>query len=143
MIGGYYMTTKQLEEYKLLQAEVKMLQDRIEQGKPVLACDTVRASSPFFPYVEHTVTIRGYDERLHNRYVRLCRRYERRVARHAKSLNEVEEWLDTVTDAKVRLLVQWYYIEGKTWRAAAQRVYGYPSESAARMRVERYLKNNL
>lgn len=137
------MTIKQLEEYRDLRAEVAYLNDKLAKMIPAPASDTVQASSPFFPYVQHTVIIRGYDERMHNRYVRLCRRYERRTERHMKALNEVEEWLDTVTDPKVRLLVQWYYVEGKTWRAAAQRVYGHPCESAARMRVERHLKNNL
>lgn len=100
-------------------------------------CDTVKASYRGFPYTEHTVTVRGYSEKRLNRLNSVVRTLKRREASLAQELDEIEKWLDSVPDAKTRLLIELYYIDGKTWRAAAQRVYGHPCESAARMRVFR------
>ena len=134
------MTIQRLEQYAAMRKEIAHLRKRVADLTDQATgrvCDTVKASSRVFPYTEHTVTVRGYSEKRVTRLNSAVRTVARREAWLARELDEIEKWLDTVPDAKTRLLIEVYYIDGKTWRAAAQQVYGQPCESAARMRVLR------
>ena len=137
------MTIQRLEQYTAMRKEIAHLRKRVADLTDQTTgrvCDTVKASSRVFPYTEHMVTVRGYSEKRVARLNSAVRTVARREAWLARELDEIEKWLDTVPDAKTRLLIELYYIDGKTWRAAAQRVYGRPHESTARSCVERFFK---
>ena len=57
------MTLNQLEQYRDLSKEVKMLERRIadlESRPEVFVSDSVVGSSPCIPYQPHTIAIKGY-----------------------------------------------------------------------------------
>lgn len=135
------MTLELLEQYTDLRKEVADLASRCERAKERVKTRSravVQASAAEYPYVKHSVTVKGYDLRRMGAWGRLERLYRRRYLSLMLQLEEIEAWLGTVEDSKVRQIVRHHYIDGKTWAAAARRVYGHPCEDAARMRVQRY-----
>lgn len=136
------MTIHQLEQYADLRREIKRLEHRIadmqaEAGRHVT--DAVRGSSPQFPYTQHTVRIEGLDQRYLTRLGEAVTLLSRRKGDLMEAFLELEAWLETVPDSKVRQLIELKYVDGKSWHTAARKVYGYPCGDAARMRVKRFL----
>ena len=69
----------------------------------------------------------------------LLRRRRQMAARDL--LSEIESFMATVDDARIRRMIDLHYIQGQTWRQVASRVYGSPAyEDAARMCVKRYFQ---
>lgn len=140
------MTTEKLEQYRALVAEVEVLETRQRKTaakKPDIVTDTVRGSSPYFPYTSHTISITGEDTRHNATLLRIERARNVRIKKAHKLLAEIEEFIATLEDAKLRRIIEVHYIDGKTWRQTATIVYGSPQyEDAARKRVKRFLQKD-
>ena len=138
------MTTEKLEQYRALVAEVEVLEARQRKAssrKPEIVTDTVKGSSPNFPFISHTIGITGEQQDAALQRIQKYRAV--RIAKAHKLLAEIEEFLATVDDAKLRRIIDTHYINGKTWRQTASIVYGSPHyEDAARKRVKRFLQKN-
>ena len=140
------MTTEKLEQYRALVAEVEVLEARQRKTaakKPDIVTDTVRGSSPYFPYTSHTISITGEDTRHNATLMRIQRARSARMAKANRLLADIEEFLAELEDAKLRRIIEVHYIDGKTWRQTATIVYGSPQyEDAARKRVKRFLQKD-
>lgn len=138
------MTVDKLEQYRALVDEIKDLEQRRRKAHrraSVVVSDTVRGSADTWPYCARTVRITGVAAR----HVRSAQRIDllrrRRQMAARELLAEIETFLGTIDDARIRRMIDLHYIQGKTWRQVASRVYGSPgSEEAARIRVKRYLE---
>ena len=103
----------------------------------------MRGSSPYFPYTSHTISITGEDTRHNATLLRIERARNVRIKKAHKLLAEIEEFIATLEDAKLRRIIEVHYIDGKTWRQTATIVYGSPQyEDAARKRVKRFLQKD-
>lgn len=135
------MTTDKLEQYRSLIDELAALEARQRKTaakKPDIVTDTVRGSSPSFPYCSHTISITGEQQDAALQRIQKYRAV--RIAKAHKLLAEIEEFLATVDDAKLRRIIEVHYVNGKTWRQTATIVYGSPQyEDAARKYVKRRL----
>lgn len=122
-----------LRKYRGICRDIAIKREQMAEAR--IVTDSVRGSDPEFPYCEHTVVIKGQD---------VAR--ERRLRKHLRRLEAekaaVESYIDTIPDPTVRVILTQRYLQGGTWVSAAMKA-GLGSESAARMRVERYLKNIL
>ena len=140
------MTTEKLEQYRALVAEVEVLEARQRKAasrKPGIVTDTGTGSSPNFPFVSHTISITGEDTRHNATLLRIERARNVRIKKAHKLLAEIEEFIATLEDAKLRRIIEVHYIDGKTWRQTATIVYGSPQyEDAARKRVKRFLQKD-
>ena len=140
------MTTEKLEQYRALVAEVEVLEARQRKAasrKPEIVTDTVKGSSPNFPFVSHTISITGEDTRHNATLLRIEQARNVRIKKAHKLLAEIEEFIATLEDAKLRRIIEVHYIDGKTWRQTATIVYGSPQyEDAARKRVKRFLQKD-
>lgn len=140
------MTTDKLEQYRALVAEVEVLemhQRKAASRKPDIVTDTVRGSSPYFPYTSHTISITGEDTRHNATLLRIEQARNVRIKKAHKLLAEIEEFIATLEDVKLRRIIEVHYIDGKTWRQTATIVYGSPQyEDAARKRVKRFLQKD-
>lgn len=139
------MTLEQLNQYRAERRELEMLERRIDEvikSPAKFTFDTVK-SSVDFPYNQHVVTVRGVDERAERRHGRLLAMYKRRRVKLKKNIEEIERWIETISDSKVRQIVTRRFLNGDSWRSAASAAYGSPHyEDAARKRVQRYLEEN-
>ena len=138
------MTVDKLEQYRALVDEIKDLEQRKRKASRranIVVSDTVRGSSDTWPYCARTVKITGVAAR-HVRSAQridLLRRRRQMAARDL--LSEIESFMATVDDARIRRMIDLHYIQGQTWRQVASRVYGSPAyEDAARMCVKRYFQ---
>lgn len=141
------MTIERLEQYADLRKEVADLKKRRDAAAArsykhthSIANAVVQGSSTVFPYQSRAIIVKGYGVRK----TKICKILEKQYARkESKALAEVvqiEEWLDTVRESKIRRLVRYHYIDGLTWAKTAVRVYGHPCEDAARKYVERFFE---
>jgi len=136
-------TIKDLEQYRKLQKEILNTSKRLEsmpKSPSRIVSDSVKGSSHDLRAREQVITITGLDMRNRLKYEKLQRIYEDRVTRQTKTILKIETFIDTIEDSNIRNIINCRYIQGLSWAATAQRVYGYPSESIARMAIKRYFK---
>lgn len=140
------MTIERLEQYSDLRNEAADLEqrvDRLRERARQCVADTVKASMTEYPFVEHTVTIKGYAKRSARHLGRVYVRLIEKRAELDREIESIEVWLEAIPNSRVRQLVRYHYVDGETWPAAASRVYGHPHADAARMLVRRYIEKNL
>ena len=86
------MTLNQLEQYRDLSKEVKMLERRIadlESRPEAFVSDSVVGSSPSIPYQPHTITIKGYGNQYQDKINVLQVKYIARKQQLCKELEEI------------------------------------------------------
>ena len=140
------MTVEQLENYRALADEVADLEERKKRlmERLDIMADTVRGSAPEWPYCAHTIKVSGISRRQENALRRIDTLRRNRLADAQEQLADVEEYISSVRDIKVRRMIVLRYVDGLTWRQVAKRMYGSPHfEEAARKRVRRFLEKNL
>ena len=140
------MTVNKLEQYRALVDEIKDLEQRKRKASRranIVVSDTVRGSSDTWPYCARTVKITGVAAR----HVRSAQRIDllrrRRQMAARELLSEIEEFMVTVDDARMRRMIDLHYIQGQTWRQVANRIYGNSrGEDTARKLVKNFLDKN-
>lgn len=138
------MTASKLEQYTALMDEIADLERRtarIARKKGGIVSDTVRGSSMQFPYSMRTVKITGEAVKAVRTVQRIERLRRKRQQKARALLAEIEEWMTTVEDARIRRMIEMHYIQRLTWRQVAKRVYGSVlHEDAVRKSVRRYFE---
>ena len=140
------MTIEQLENYRALADEVADLEERKKRlmERLDIMADTVRGSAPEWPYCAHTIKVSGISRRQEAALRRIDTLRRNRLVESQEQLADVEEYISSVRDIKVRRMIVLRYVDGLTWRQVAKRMYGSPHfEEAARKRVKRFLEKNL
>lgn len=141
------MTLERLKQYRDQKNELQQLKAVITRaGLRVrsMTADSVRGSSPEYPYIEHTVLIRGIDVRYSDAMRRRVALLEHRRAKLAAECQEIETWIAGLTDSKLRQIVELRFVKGHKWQKVAKIVYGAPRyEDAAKKRIYRFLKKGL
>lgn len=95
------MTLNQLEQYRDLSKEVKMLERRIadlESRPEAFVSDSVVGSSPCIPYQPHTITIKGYGNQYQDKINVLQVKYIARKQQLCKELEEIEAFIESLQD---------------------------------------------
>lgn len=98
------MTKQDLEQLRALPAEIKAIQDSIN-NLPVVT-DSVTGSRPHIPYDKHTITIEGIDAK---RVRILRRRLKLKCEELQDRIEEMEGWLDGIEDSVDRSILRLYY----------------------------------
>ena len=137
------MTLNQLEQYRDLSKEVKMLERRIadlESRPETFVSDSVIGSAQCIPYQPHTVTIQGYGNQQQDKINALRVKYIQRRQQLYKQMVEIESFVDGLKDSRLRQIIEYRYVKGMPWNVVAKNVYGYPSGDAARKAVTRFFE---
>lgn len=140
-VGANRMTLEQLEQYHDLRREAALWARELQELQRRAECavaDTVRGSSPEFPYTAHTVTVRGVRAEPNPRIVQRQKRLAERRARLDRQLQDIDEFIDSLQDSQLRQIIEYRYINGYSWVKTARLVNN--KESAVRMRIQRYFK---
>ena len=124
------MTKKELENLIKLRREIKLLEDEL-QNLPVVS-DSVRGSMPGFPYIEVVVPISGVDEGTGIR-----QKLEEKIEKLKLEISAVDEWIDTIQDAEMRMIMRMRYRNGMTQEAIAT-CLGYDRSSVSK-KIKKYL----
>ncbi|MDY3118198.1 MAG: hypothetical protein SOW18_01520 [Peptoniphilus sp.] len=113
-----------------------MLESRIKQLS-VKSVDRVQASNAEFPYQEIHVKIEGVKDTLATQALKSML-HERRM-RCLKMTVEIERFIASIEDSRIRMVFERRYISGWSWQKIA-RSMGSADESYARKLVDRYLE---
>ena len=139
------MDKKILEQYGSIKREIEDLKNRrarlLSSVKEMPVADTVSSSSRSIPYAKRIIAITGTVAVMSESKAKKLADVEKRLAEKELELyneyTEVESFLDSVKDSDTRRIIRYKYIDRLPWVAVAKRVYGEPTESRARMKINR------
>lgn len=135
------ITRKDLNNYMYLKQEIKHLQCKIDRYKPAeIVIDSVKGSSPVFPYVEHTIKIEGLEQKKDtlSEYITKLQNAQDKLAIEEE---RIEKEIQNVPFSEIRLIIRYHYIEGLNY-VKIMNLMGYNSPETPRMKVQRYLGGN-
>ena len=117
------MTREFLERYQGILADIAAI-------KADKVTDTVSASSPEFPYSQHTVTVQGVpadwrSQRLEELY---------------RDKGRIELYIESVEDDTVRAIMRYRIKQGLSWGQVAAKFHGELSEQNIRQKYSRFFK---
>lgn len=123
-----------IAEYKELKKEL----ENLERGS--IVSDTVKGSSPHFPYMARTVFIEGIPSKSQMRaFKRTQMRLETTAAKVFRLKEDVEEFIESIEDIRTRRIFRKRYIDGKTWECISMELHS-TSRWYARNIHDRYLQ---
>lgn len=117
------MDKERLKRYRKLMSEVDLLKRQLEKTEPEYVEDSVKGSSPYFPYTEHKVHIEGYDLDSYKRKVaRLNRRIVRKMNELVDEKDSLIEFIYNIEDSETRQIFIYKYIDGLYWHEIAAKM---------------------
>lgn len=138
------MNKIELAQLKPLIREIELLQKQLQHAEDkadAQTSDSVTGSSPVFPYNKHTIIITGVDMVKYRRHVRrIRRRLKHRCSELMDKKDEIEEFISTVPDSEMRMILQLRYVNGLPWCQIAASVGEY-DESYLRRKHNTFLMN--
>ncbi|MFG6377728.1 MAG: sigma-70 family RNA polymerase sigma factor [Lachnospiraceae bacterium] len=114
------MTKKQLQQHRALKREIEELDKKIlqEQKKEIsVTQEKVKASMKDFPYIEIYNAEQAYISR------KLINEYQKRKLKAEKETLEIETFISSISDAEIRLMFQYSFIDGMKQREIAERLH--------------------
>lgn len=133
-----------LYQLKFLNLELKDLNQRLEkiEKSSQKVVEVVQGSSLNYPYTQTNCKIEGTiypkNRLLRNKYRKLIKEKEYKIG---KLINELEYNLNSIEDSEIRQIIRYKYEDDLNWVQIMFKM-NYKSESTARMKLERFLKNN-
>ncbi|HCA29492.1 MAG TPA: hypothetical protein DEP23_07985 [Ruminococcaceae bacterium] len=135
------MTEERLEQYRALKLEIAHLEGRVDRmlsEGPQHISDSVSTSASF-PYSKHKLVIRGCEDPV--TYSTRLNRLQKRLDRSRAEFDELDKYIMSVPDARIRAIMQYRFIEGWEWSRIANRM-GWLTESGPRLKIKKYLDAN-
>lgn len=138
-----------LDKFEKLKKESENLEKRIKriENRPrKILSDSVRGSSKSYPYIQHSVVINGLDESPTYRHgkdtlKKLKKMQKDKKYKIDKMITKIEYELNFIEDSEIREIIRLKYQDGLSWLRIMHEL-GYSSESAARMKLERFFEKN-
>lgn len=133
-----------LYQLKFINLELKDLKERLERIKnsPQKIIDVVKGSSSTYPYIQNNCKVEGtiypQNRLLRNKYKKQIKEKQYKLE---KLVNELEYNLNYINDSEIRQIIRYKYEDNLNWVQIMFKM-NYKSESTARMKLERFLKNN-
>ena len=138
------MTEERLERFIGLKQEASalklLLDDTLKHG-PVMTTDAVTSAAEF-PFSKHTISVSGlnlgqYQTEI-NRIVETWRaKYEAII----KEIVFLENYLDTVSDPKIRAIMRYRYVLGWGWQKISFR-FGWSDETTSHKKIQKFLSDS-
>ena len=114
------MTKYELGQIKKIVKEIDELTKQVKNAEysimPGTITDSVTGSSRSFPYAKHTIVIEGIDYSGYNKSVkRLKSKLQRRIEELQDKVDETYEYIESIEDSEIRMILTLRYINGVTW----------------------------
>lgn len=134
-----------LENLKLESDSLIKRINKIKNKPQKILIDGVRGSSKSFPYTQHTIKIEGLDNSItyrkrKNTIKKLEKMLKQKQRKIDKELVRIEYELNYIEEADIREIIRLKYFDDLNWIQIMHKLE-YKSESAARMKLERFFKN--
>jgi DNA-directed RNA polymerase specialized sigma24 family protein len=143
------MTKEQLSQLTHIKTEIDDLQKRIDEMQALydnmpIVHDKVQASMTEHPYIQSSANISGQDEesraKIRNAIRKKYALIRDRQAAAAAAEAEIMEYINTISDSRIRQMFTFKYIDNMTWAEIGTKMHC--ERSTAEKTVERYLKRH-
>lgn len=135
------MTKDQLDQYLALKKEVGLLEreiDLLRNRSSEVVTDVVSGSCSTYPYTRRTFSISGLSIRDLDKLESKLQRLQDRRQRISNAADEIDQFIDQVSDSQIRQILYFKYLKGMSWRQVARQLGGKNTEDGVRKKVERY-----
>ena len=132
------------EKIKDLKTEYEDLEKRLNEEENKVLVDSVKGSSKYYPYTQHTMTVEGIqDSRRYKKYKRMLKKKQKEIE---KKMVNFEYQMHYVDDGEMKTLLRLKYIDGLTNFQIAHKMNEKGNkkytEDSVRMQIKRFLEKN-
>lgn len=114
------MTKEELMSLLKIKAEIKLIENQLDNIKPEYITDSVKGSDKDFPYTEHSFKISGYDEKEYNRKIlRIKNKLKNKQKDLLDAQEKITDFIYNQKDSDLRQILIYKYIDGSTLEEAA------------------------
>lgn len=137
------MNRKKLSQLYQLKREIEWLKKQIDDMDYKIVTDSVKGSDTCFPYVQHTITIRGigYGE-YERKEANLKRQLQRRLDEYMDTVAEINAYIASIEDSEMRQILSLKYINNLPWRQISMHMGTCGDGSTERKKHDRFLAEN-
>lgn len=137
------MNKEKLSQLYHLEKEIELLKRQIADMDYKIVTDSVKGSDTCFPYVQHTITIKGIDYgEYEQKEARLKRQLQRRLDEYMDTAAEINEYIASIKDSEMRQILSLRYINNLTWQQIAAHMGTMGDGSTERKKHDRFLDEN-
>ena len=112
------MTINDLEEYRILKLEIKELMEELQE---ILNCTIGSPSISGIPIPKVTTT--STVEKTAQKRLKLQTILSKKLDKRLKKQIEIEDFLETVEDTDVRLIIRYRFIQGLDWQVVGKKMH--------------------
>ena len=140
------MDKQELSQLKYISREIGELQKQIENVRysveTRIVSDTVLGSSRSLPYAQYVIGISGVEniDTYERRIKRLKNKLKARLDELMSKLEDMEEYIASIPDSEIRLIIQYRYISGLSWQQIAASIGAQGDGSTERKKLDRFFK---
>lgn len=137
------MNKQELSQLYYLNKEIELIKQQIQETDCIMTQDSVKGSSVDFPYTQHSIKIYGADIKdFDRRMKRLKNRLSRKLSELMDLRDEINEYIESISDSKIRMILTLRYVNGLNWRQIAFSIGGNNTEESVKKAAYRFLKEN-
>jgi predicted RNase H-like nuclease (RuvC/YqgF family) len=133
------------QEVKELQLDIQKLEHELKRLDNEPESDCVKSSAKEFPYVCHTVMIRGINFTQKGKvYATLEKKLKMQQSKCDELLEvftEAEEFIELVDNSRMRRILRYRYIDKLSWVQVAVRMGGNTTDESVRKEHDRFFQS--
>lgn len=129
------MTIHDLSKYRNLKIEIKQIKDNIEEIETTIIGSSKIAGIPITSSSNNI----NPTERIGMKLAKLKTTLENKTDKLLDELNKIEDFLNTVDDGEIRIIIRKRFIEGKTWKEVSKDIIA--DRSTPYYKLKKYLNS--
>ena len=129
------MTVHDLSKYHNLKIEIKQIKDNIEEIETTIIGSSKITGMPMVSSGNNS----NPTERIGMKLAKLKTTLENKTDKLLDELNKIEDFLNTVDDGEIRIIIRKRFIEGKTWKEVSKDIIA--DRSTPYYKLKKYLNS--
>lgn len=128
------MTIAELSKYQSIKAEIKQLREYIDEIESTTISSSKINDLPVSGIVNNDRPTERIAFKLVDLRAKLTKKHEQLV----DEMNKVEDFLSTVNDNEIRIIIRKRFLDGKTWKEVSKEIIS--DRSTPYYRLKKYFK---
>lgn len=134
------MDVDKLSQLRHINKEIEIIREQIRNIDVNMTTDSVRGSSPAFPYTMHNIKIKGIDiEEYNTKVKRLKIKLSDRIKKLIDATEEAYSFIGNIEDSEMRQILTLRYINNLTWQQIAFKMGTCGDGSTERKKHDRFM----
>lgn len=129
------MTIHDLSKYHNLKIEIQQIKDNIEEIETTIIGSSKITGMPMVSSSNNS----NPTERIGMKLAKLKTTLENKTDKLLDELNKIEDFLNTVDDGEIRIIIRKRFIEGKTWKEVSKDIIA--DRSTPYYKLKKYLNS--